>query len=283
METYDAHKLLIANRGEIAVRIIRTAKRLGLRTVAIYTPSDALSPHVLQADEAVELTLHTPDASEASAYLSGENIVRISKERGVTLVHPGYGFLSENVDFARDIIRNGITWVGPRPEVIQLMGIKHVARKLALKAGVGIVPGSDDLLATQQEALSAAIKCGFPIMLKATAGGGGMGMVICADEEALRRNFSVTQNRAKVCFFLLSSGYGHSNLSSRKSLFDNSGVFIERYYPAARHIEIQVCVILISRHIRYSYIAPRFSVMALGMLCTCASENVVCRDGIRKL
>ncbi|KJA16224.1 hypothetical protein HYPSUDRAFT_147969 [Hypholoma sublateritium FD-334 SS-4] len=218
MGPYDKHKLLIANRGEIAVRIIRTAKRLGLRTVAIYTPADALAPHVLLADEAAPLPV---PASEALAYLAADSIIAICRARGAALVHPGYGFLAEDADFARAVGASGIAWVGPRADVIRLMGVKHAARKAALDAGVAVVPGSEGLVASEEEALIAARKCGFPVMLKATAGGGGMGMAVCQDELALKNNFSLTTNRAR-------------------SLFNNEGVFVERYYPAARHIEIQV-------------------------------------------
>ncbi|PPQ76382.1 hypothetical protein CVT26_015391, partial [Gymnopilus dilepis] len=186
---YDDHKLLVANRGEIAVRIIRTAKRLGLKTVSIYTPSDALSPHVLQADEAVLLPIRGPDAtgseaqtaSEATAYLSASAIIEICKAHAVALVHPGYGFLSENADFAQLVVDNGMTWLGPRPDVIRLMGIKHEARKVAVQAGLEVVPGSEGLITTEEEALEVARELGYPVILKATAGGGGMGLVICRD------------------------------------------------------------------------------------------------------
>ncbi|KAF8970910.1 urea carboxylase [Flammula alnicola] len=224
MGIYDAHKLLIANRGEIAVRIIRTAKRLGLRTVAIYTPSDSLSPHVVLADESVPLRTQdstSTTSSEAAAYLSGPDIISICQAYSVTLVHPGYGFLSENADFASQVIESGIIWLGPQPHVIRLMGIKHAARQVALDAGVGVVPGSDGLIETEDEALNIARECGFPVMLKATAGGGGMGMIVCHNDDSLRKNFLVTKDRAKT-------------------LFGNDGVFVERYYPAARHVEIQV-------------------------------------------
>ena len=199
---YDKHKLLIANRGEIAVRIVKTARRLGLRTVAIYTPADALAPHVLLADEAAPLPVRASE-SEAAAYLAADNIIAICKERAVTLVHPGYGFLAENADFARAVGAGGVGWVGPRADVIRLMGIKHAARRAALDAGVAVVPGSEGLVESVEEALDAAGKCGFPVMLKATAGGGGMGMAVCEDEQAVLSNFSVTANRAKVRAALL--------------------------------------------------------------------------------
>lgn len=196
--TYDTHKLLIANRGEIAARIIRTAKKLGLRTVAIYTPSDALSPHVVLADEAVPLPLDNGAVSEANAYLKGFSIISICQTHSVTLVHPGYGFLSENAEFARQVIDAGMTWLGPRPDVIHLMGMKHEARKVAIQAGLEVVPGSDGLVTTVNDAVAVANKVGFPVILKATAGGGGMGMVVCSDESELKDRFQTTKDRAMV-------------------------------------------------------------------------------------
>ncbi|KIK67913.1 hypothetical protein GYMLUDRAFT_54638 [Collybiopsis luxurians FD-317 M1] len=186
---YEREKLLIANRGEIAVRIIRTAREIGLATIAIYTPSDALAPHVSLADEAVSLSIQTGQ-SEFDAYCSGQVILSIC-----------YGFLSENAEFAKMVIDNGIIWLGPRPDIIRNMGIKHEARRMASLAGVAVVPGSQGLVQNVNEALDVARRVGFPVMLKATAGGGGMGLV---------------------------------------ALFQNSGLFIERYIPAAHHIEIQV-------------------------------------------
>ncbi|TFK35167.1 allophanate hydrolase subunit 2-domain-containing protein [Crucibulum laeve] len=223
MTVYEGQKLLIANRGEIAVRIIRTAKQLSLRTIAIYTPSDASSPHVSLADEAVALPLpdNASGESEAKAYLSPASILSICQEHHVTLVHPGYGFLSENAEFASLLSNAGITWLGPKAEIIKIMGMKHEARKVAVKAGLSVVPGSDGLVETVEYALKVARDIGFPVILKATAGGGGMGMVICRNEIELREKVSETQDRAEI-------------------LFGNNGVFLERYFPKARHIEIQV-------------------------------------------
>lgn len=201
---YSNQKILVANRGEIAVRILRTAKALGLPSVAIYTPSDSIAPHVTEADEAVILPLSSDTEesgtsdSESRAYLSGSAIVSICKRHQVTLVHPGYGFLSENAEFARQIGEAGITWLGPRPEVIRTMGLKHEARRAALAAGLPVVPGSDGLVEHLDDALNVTQKIGFPAMLKATAGGGGMGMVACFNETDLRERFSATRDRAKV-------------------------------------------------------------------------------------
>lgn len=199
---YKQDKLLVANRGEIAVRILRTARKLGLRTVSIYTPSDALSPHVRLADESVPLPLSNVvgvQVSETQAYLSPLAIVSICKEKSVTLLHPGYGFLSENAKFASLVVEAGITWLGPRPSTILKMGIKHEARQVALGTGIKIAPGSDGLVNSDEEAVLIAKRIGFPVILKATAGGGGMGMVICHEEMDLYGKFASTQARAQVC------------------------------------------------------------------------------------
>ncbi|KAJ7244619.1 urea amidolyase [Mycena haematopus] len=214
------HKLLVANRGEIAQRIIRTAKSMGIKTVAIYTSSDALSPHVALADEA--LFLAPPDGgSESQAYLSGATILALCDAHHVTLLHPGYGFLSENAAFAQAVQDAGIVWLGPAPRVIETMGRKHFAREVAREASVACVSGSAGLVADEAAALEIAARIGFPIMLKASAGGGGMGMAICADEDALKDAFSNVVERAEA-------------------LFEFGGVFLERYVLSARHIEIQI-------------------------------------------
>ncbi|KAJ7201761.1 allophanate hydrolase subunit 2-domain-containing protein [Mycena rebaudengoi] len=200
---YEKHKLLVANRGEIAVRIIRTAKEEGLATVALYTASDALSPHVGMADEAVFLstTEETMDdsqttESESQAYLSGPLIVSISPE------------------FAQAVLDAGVTWLGPNPSIIKTMGLKHLAREAGPKVGVNPVPGSEGLVDDATAAVEVSSRIGYPLMIKAAAGGGGMGMVICEDEHALLEGFTRSQ---KAC-----------------------GIFIERYVSSARHIEIQI-------------------------------------------
>ncbi|KAJ7706503.1 allophanate hydrolase subunit 2-domain-containing protein [Mycena metata] len=215
------HKLLVANRGEIALRIIRTAKAQNIATVAIYTSSDAISPHVTLADEAVFLAPQSPTEPESQAYLSASRIISVCLERGVTMVHPGYGFLSENAEFAQSVRDAGIIFLGPTPDVIRTMGLKHLAREVAIKAGVACVPGSTGLVETESVALETAARVGFPVMIKASAGGGGMGMVICEDEHALAEAFGRVQKRAEA-------------------LFNHGGVFLERYFPSARHIEIQI-------------------------------------------
>ena len=197
------HKLLVANRGEIAVRILKTARRLGILTVAIYTQVDATSPHVSLADEAFLLATSKGDSTNAEynsarAYNDAEDILDICLKRGVTLVHPGYGFLSENADFAKLLADRDITLLGPSVKTIEDMGLKHRARSLAVEAGVPVVPGSDGLVTTLNDADNIAVTLGFPVILKATAGGGGMGLVVCRDTEELHAKFDPTKERAKV-------------------------------------------------------------------------------------
>ncbi|KAI9932163.1 hypothetical protein MW887_009673 [Aspergillus wentii] len=199
--------LLVANRGEIAVRVLKTAKKLNIRTVAVYTQPDAASTHVHLADHAVLLSGHP-----SKAYIDGNN---------VDAIIPGYGFLSENADFARAAAAAGLVFAGPSPESIEAFGLKHTARDLATKAGVPIVPGSTGLVKSEDEAVEVAKKLGFPVMLKATAGGGGMGLLTCNDESEVRQSFATVRSRGEA-------------------LFKNAGMFIERYYPSSHHIEVQV-------------------------------------------
>ncbi|KAL1962552.1 hypothetical protein VTN77DRAFT_9427 [Rasamsonia byssochlamydoides] len=208
--------LLIANRGEIAVRILKTAKKLGIQTIAIYTEPDAASTHVRLADEAVLLS-----GSPSTAYTDGDQIVAIAKKHQVDAIIPGYGFLSENADFARVVSAAGIVFVGPSPESIEAFGLKHTARELATKARIPIVPGTLSLVQTEDEAVEASKKLGFPVMLKATAGGGGMGLSTCQNEDEVRQSFATARSRGEA-------------------LFKNAGMFIERYYPSSHHIEVQV-------------------------------------------
>ena len=208
--------LLVANRGEIAVRIIRTSKRLGIKTISIYTAADAASNHVGDADEAVLLS-----GPDSKAYLDGDQIVKIAKERKVDAIIPGYGFLSENTDFARQVMDAGMAFCGPSPKCIEDFGIKHTARELAAKADVPIVPGTKGLVKSEDEAVDEAKKLGFPVMLKATAGGGGMGLLTCHDEKGVRESFKTVQSRGE-------------------QLFKNAGLFIEKFYPSSHHIEVQV-------------------------------------------
>lgn len=248
----QGHKLLVANRGEVAVRILRTAKQLGLQTVAIYTQVDATSPHVLLADEAVALSPSQPPsndnstdplitsdiASDAKAYLDADVIVSICIERRVTLVHPGYGFLSENAKFARLLARNGVTLLGPHAETIENMGLKHRARDLAIQAEVPIVPGSSGLVESLASAKETARDIGYPIILKATAGGGGMGLVVCRNDDDLHEKFETTQRRAKASSRSLYIRFVSDIVP--QSTFNNGGLFIEKFFDVSRHIEVQV-------------------------------------------
>ncbi|KAI0693471.1 urea carboxylase [Cytidiella melzeri] len=219
---WTRQKLLVANRGEIAVRILRTARRLQIPTLAIYTQCDATSAHVILADEAVPLRTHDIDpASNARGYTDIEEIVEICVKHGVTLVHPGYGFLSENANFAVALQENGVSWVGPRPDIVRCMGLKHEARRIAQKAGVPVVPGEGVLLTGVDEAVEVARTIGYPIVMKATAGGGGMGMMVCTSEDDVKARFDATRERAET-------------------LFHDSGLFLERYITAARHVEVQI-------------------------------------------
>src|SRR5919199_755127 len=174
--------LLIANRGEIARRVIRTAKRLGIRAVAVYSEADAGLPFVAEADEAVCVG----PANPAQSYRNTEAILAAAKSTGAQAVHPGYGFLSENADFARMVEANGLVWVGPSADAIAAMGDKINARNLMAAAGVPVAPGTQDPATTVDEAVAAAEGIGYPIMVKASAGGGGMGMGVATDEATLR-------------------------------------------------------------------------------------------------
>jgi urea carboxylase len=206
-------KLLIANQREITIHILRTARRLQIPTVTIYTQSDATSLHVTLADEAVPLRPADTDAvSNARGYLDISEIVSICVKHAVTIVHPGYGFLSENADFARALLDNGISWAGPRPDIIRSMGLKHEARSLAKKAGIPIVPGSEGLpLQNVEEALASANAIGYPVILKATAGGGGMGMIICASDADIVSKFQATSDRAAVGYIFTPYVYFHQH------------------------------------------------------------------------
>ncbi|KAH7115897.1 allophanate hydrolase subunit 2-domain-containing protein [Dendryphion nanum] len=208
--------LLVANRGEIAVRICKTARKLNIRTIAIFSEADAASQHVREADEAVQLS-----GSNASAYTDEDNIISIAKAKKADAIIPGYGFLSENAHFARIVIEAGLAWVGPSPEAIEEFGVKHVARSLAEKARVPIVPGTKGLVENEDSAAKAAEDIGFPVMLKATGGGGGMGLVTCHNADDVREGFRMVQSRGQA-------------------LFKNPGIFIEAFYPESHHIEIQV-------------------------------------------
>jgi len=209
-------KILIANRGAIATRIIRTLKKLNIRSVAVYAESDAESLHVRLADEARSLG----EGSAASTYLDREKILRIAAETGAQAIHPGYGFLSENAIFVAGCEKAGIAFIGPTAEEMLTFGLKHKARELAQAAGVPLCPGTD-LLTSLDNALDAAAVIGYPVMLKSTAGGGGIGMQLCHSEDDLRSAYDSVKR------------LGANN-------FADDGVFLEKFIAAARHIEVQV-------------------------------------------
>ncbi|WP_395623266.1 acetyl-CoA carboxylase biotin carboxylase subunit [Sphingomonas daechungensis] len=210
-------KILIANRGEIACRVIRTAKRTGIKTVAVYSDADARAPHVHMADEAVRLG--PPPASES--YLKAELIIDACKATGAEAVHPGYGFLSERTTFAEALKKAGIAFIGPPPKAIAAMGDKIESKKLAQKAGVNVVPGYLGDIATTDDAVKIAKDIGYPVMMKASAGGGGKGMRLAWSEKDVREGFEATKREG---------------LNS----FGDDRVFIEKFIEQPRHIEIQV-------------------------------------------
>jgi propionyl-CoA carboxylase alpha chain len=210
-------KILIANRGEIACRIIRTARRMGIATVAVYSDADAEALHVRMADEAVRIG--PPPA--AASYLDIERIVEACRTTGAEAVHPGYGFLSENPEFARALAAADVTFIGPGPEAIAAMGDKIESKKLARAAGISTVPGHLEVIPDAENAVAIARDIGYPVMLKASAGGGGKGMRIAATDVEVRDGF-------------------RSAASEAKSSFADDRIFIEKYIEEPRHIEIQV-------------------------------------------
>lgn len=209
-------KVLIANRGAIATRITRTLKKLDIRSVAVYAASDADSLHVRHADEAFCLG----EGAAADTYLDVDKIIAVAKESGAEAIHPGYGFLSENAAFVRRCEAEGIAFIGPTPEQMELFGLKHKARELAEKAEVPLTPGTD-LLKDVEEAVCSANQIGYPVMLKSTAGGGGIGMQLCHSEEDVLSAFDSVKR------------LGANN-------FADDGVFIEKFIARARHIEVQI-------------------------------------------
>ncbi|WP_406461636.1 5-oxoprolinase/urea amidolyase family protein [Streptomyces sp. NBC_01622] len=212
--TFDT--LLVANRGEIAVRIIRTARELGLRTVAVYSDADRSAPHVRLADEAVRLG----PAPAKESYLDADLVLKAAKDTGAGAIHPGYGFLSEDAAFARRCEDAGIVFVGPTPGQLELFGAKHTARAAAEAAGVQLAPGTG-LLTDLPEALAQAARIGYPVMLKATGGGGGIGMSACHSADELTESWERVQRVAAASF-------------------SSAGVFLERLVEHARHVEVQV-------------------------------------------
>ena len=210
-------KILVANRGEIACRVFRTAKRMGLKTVAVYSDADARAPHVLMADEAVRLG----PAPAAESYLNPELILLAARETGADCIHPGYGFLSERESFARACADAGIAFVGPPPKAIAAMGDKIESKKLAKEAGVNVVPGFLGEIADTDDAVRIAGEIGYPVMMKASAGGGGKGMRLAWSEADVREGFEATKREGLASF-------------------GDDRVFIEKFIESPRHIEIQL-------------------------------------------
>ena len=210
-------KILIANRGEIAIRVMQTCKRLGIKTVAIYSEADTNARHVKEADEAV----YVGPSPSTESYLNVNAIMKAIDQTGAEAVHPGYGFLSENADFAETLAKRGIVLIGPSPKAIQLMGDKIESKKIAKKAGVNVVPGGTDAVETERDAVRMAGKIGYPVMIKAAAGGGGKGMRIARSEDELKEGMRAAASEAA-------------------SSFGDARVFIEKFFDNPRHIEIQI-------------------------------------------
>ena len=210
-------KILIANRGEIALRILRTCEEMGIATVAVHSTIDRHALHVQLADEAVCIG----ESPSSKSYLNIPNIIAAALTRNATAIHPGYGFLAENARFAEICADHQISFIGPTPEAIRAMGDKSTAKETMQRASVPTVPGSEGLLMSEREALIIAQKIGYPVMIKATAGGGGRGMRFVADESELPRLFQAAQGEAEAAF-------------------GNSGVYLEKFVVRPRHIEFQI-------------------------------------------
>lgn len=210
-------KILVANRGEIALRVMKSIRKMGIKTVAVYSEPDRNAPHVRFADEAVCIG----EAASNRSYLNQDRIIETAKKLGVDGIHPGYGFLSENAEFAQKVEKNGITWIGPGSKAIEIMGSKLAAKDAVKKYDIPMVPGIDEAITDPEKAKKIAREIGFPILIKASAGGGGKGMRIVEKEKDLEDQMK----RA---------------ISEAESAFGDGSVFIEKYVASPRHIEIQV-------------------------------------------
>jgi acetyl-CoA carboxylase, biotin carboxylase subunit len=209
--------LLVANRGEIARRVLRTAARLGVRTIAVYSEADAALPFVHEADEAVLIGPAPP----AESYLDTARVLEAAQRTGADAIHPGYGFLAENAAFAQAVVDAGRAWVGPSPDAIEAMGDKINARNRMAAAGVPVAAGTPDPVADVEDAVAAAKEIGYPVMVKAAAGGGGIGMGVARDEDGLRAAYETARTRAE-------------------RFFSSPSILLERYVENARHVEVQV-------------------------------------------
>jgi acetyl-CoA carboxylase biotin carboxylase subunit len=209
--------VLVANRGEIARRVIRTARRMGIRAIAVYSEADAGLPYVREADEAVPIG----PAPAARSYLDAAAVLGAAQRTGAAAIHPGYGFLAENAEFAARVIDAGLTWVGPSPSAIEQMGDKINARNLMEQAGVPVAAGSRESVTDVDAAVAEAGRIGYPVMIKAAAGGGGIGMSAAADEAELRAGFETARSRAE-------------------RFFGSAAILLERFIEPARHVEVQI-------------------------------------------
>ncbi|PKQ38874.1 MAG: acetyl-CoA carboxylase biotin carboxylase subunit [Actinobacteria bacterium HGW-Actinobacteria-1] len=210
-------KILIANRGEVALRIVRACKEMGVTSVAVFSEADRDSLHARMADEAICIG----PASSSLSYLSMPNIISAALISGAEAIHPGYGFLAENAAFARAVADSGLTFIGPSPDAIERMGDKAVARETMMEAGVPCVPGSKGVVESSEDALTFAREVGFPVLIKASAGGGGKGMRVASDEKELHANFTAAKTEAAAAF-------------------GNDEVYIEKYLARPRHVEMQI-------------------------------------------
>ena len=210
-------KLLIANRGEIAVRIIRACKELGIKAVAVYSSADRENLHVRLADEAYCIG----PASSAKSYLNADALITVALRTGCDAIHPGVGFLSENAAFARETEKAGLLWIGPKPKTIELLGDKVTARATAIKHGLPVTPGSDGAVETPEAAEKIAEKCGYPVIIKAASGGGGKGMRIVWKKEELAENLKIASSEALANFA-------------------DGTVYVEKYIVNPRHVELQI-------------------------------------------
>ncbi|TMA22219.1 MAG: ATP-grasp domain-containing protein, partial [Deltaproteobacteria bacterium] len=211
------HRILIANRGEIALRIIRAARELGIETVAVHSTADAMSLHVRFADQS--LCIGPPPSKES--YLNIPALLSAAEVSGADAIHPGYGFLSENAEFAEMVMHSGIAWIGPRPEMIRMMGNKIRAKEAMKEAGLPQLPGSEGVVQDERDLVKLAEKVGFPVILKAASGGGGRGMKIVREKEQLAPQYRTASAEALAAF-------------------GNGDMYVERYVERPRHIEIQI-------------------------------------------